>query len=110
MCRSLSGHVILRVERQLKGHTGEEEKEPCPDFGSDLDTAYSFSKHSYASSTIHSGKRNVAEAAAAQEVFAVLDEQEREATELQRLEAEDKQWLAQFESEARQTRSNSRKA
>lgn len=43
----------------------------------------------------------MAEAAAAQEVFAVLDEQEREATELQRLEAEDKQWLAQFESEAR---------
>lgn len=81
----------------------EEEKETWPDFGSIIDCtgSLSISKHSYACSSIHSVKRNeaVAEAAAAQEVWAELGEQEREATELKRLEAEDKKQLAQFESE-----------
>ncbi|KAM7380993.1 hypothetical protein PAMP_004254 [Pampus punctatissimus] len=103
-CVSLSDHIILRAERQLSGHS--EEEEPWPDYGSVLNSTSSRSrshqsKYSFASSSILSVKRNeaIAEAAAAQEVLAVLDEQDKETTELQRLEAEDKERLAQFESE-----------
>lgn len=40
-----------------------------------------------------------AEAAAQEKVLAVLDEQEREMTEFQRLVVKEKQWLARFEAE-----------
>jgi len=102
-CVSLSDHIIFRVQRQLSGHSEEEEEEPWPDHGSILNStsSQSRSKHSFASSNILSVKTNeaIAEAAAAQEILAVLDEQEKETTELQRLEAEDKERLARFESE-----------
>lgn len=107
-CISLSGFIIQKAERQLKGHTSDEEEEPWPDVGSILDSTGSLprppsrrSKCVSIHSSIHSVKRNeaAAEAAASKEILAVLDEQEREAIELQRLEAEGKQRLTQFESE-----------
>ena len=106
-CVSLSEFIILKAEKQLQGCT-EGEEEPWPDVGSILDSTGSLSRplthrsHSGSThSTVQSAKRNeaAAEAAASQEVLAVLNEQEREVTELQRLEAEDKQRLAQFEAE-----------
>lgn len=96
-CISFSGFLIKRAERQLKGHKSDEDEEPWPDVGSVLDSTGSVSRplshRSRCSSThtsIHSVKRieAVAEAAATQEVLAVLEEQEREETELQMLEAE----------------------
>lgn len=106
-CISLSGFIIQRAERQLEEHTTENE-DPWPDVGSVLDStgslSRSLSRQSKCDSTpssILSVKRYeaAAEAAASQEVLAVLGEQEKEATELQRLEAEDKEQLAQFECE-----------
>lgn len=79
------------------GHTTSEEEEPWPDVGSILDSTGSLSrplthqsKHGSNRSSIYSIKRNeaAAEAAASQEVLAVLDEKERQATELQWLESE----------------------
>ncbi|KAJ8375844.1 hypothetical protein SKAU_G00064240 [Synaphobranchus kaupii] len=99
---------MQRAERQLEGHTAEEEELPWPDVGSILDSTGSLSRtlsHRSKSSSGHSSFHSVrkyeaaAEAAASQEVLTVLDEQEREVKELQRLEAEDNQRLAQFEAE-----------
>ncbi|RXN12344.1 inner centromere -like protein [Labeo rohita] len=107
-CISLSGFIVRRAQRQREAHAADEEKEPWPDVGSILDSTGSLlrpvshqSKCSSTHSSVHSVKRNeaVAEAAASQEVLAVLEEQEREASELQKLEVESKQRLAQFEFE-----------
>lgn len=107
-CISLSDFIIQRAERQLKGHKAYKDEEPWPDVGSILDSTGSVSRplsHQSRCSSTHSSVRSVkrieavAEAAASQEVLAVLEEQEREETELQMLEAENKQRLAQFESE-----------
>lgn len=105
-CISLSDHIVQRAIRHVTVYPEQEEAEPWPDLESVLDCTSSLSKshkskYSSVSSSILSVKRNeaVVEAAAAQEVLAVLDEQDKEATELQRLETEDKQRLAQFESE-----------
>lgn len=96
-CISLSGFIIRNAERQLMGHTTTEDEEPWPDVGSILDSTGSLSrplthrsKHGSTHSSIYSVKRNeaAAEAAASREVLAVLDDQAREATELQRLESE----------------------
>ena len=59
------------------------------------------SKCGSATSSSIAVRRNeaAAEAAASQEILAVLEEQEKEETELQRLEAEDKQRQAIFEAE-----------
>lgn len=107
-CISLSGFIVRRAQGQCEGHAADVEKEPWLDVGSILDSTGSLSrppshqsKCSSTQSSIHSVKRNeaVAEAAASQEVLAVLEEQEREASELQRLEVESRQHLAQFECE-----------
>lgn len=37
-CISLSVFIIQKAERQLKGHTADEEEEPWPDVGSVLDS------------------------------------------------------------------------
>ncbi|XP_038583838.1 uncharacterized protein LOC119909695 [Micropterus salmoides] len=104
-CISLSGFIIQKAERHLKGITTED---PWPDVGSILNSTCSPSRPlshqsqcGSVNSSFHSLKKHeaAAEAAASQEVLAVLDEQEKEMTELQRLEVEDKQRLAQFESE-----------
>lgn len=42
-CVSLSGFIIQRAERQLEGHTADEEDEPWPDVGSILDSNASLS-------------------------------------------------------------------
>nr|XP_021322660.1 uncharacterized protein LOC108179640 [Danio rerio] len=108
VCISLSGFIVKRAQMHLEGHASDEIEEPWPDVGSVLDSTSSLSrplshqtKCSSTHSSIHSGKRNeaVAEAAACQEVLAVLEEQDREVSELQRLEAESKLRMAQFESE-----------
>ncbi|XP_049331632.1 uncharacterized protein LOC125799291 [Astyanax mexicanus] len=105
-CIALSEFIVRKAGRLIEGHTTEEES--WPDVGSILDSTGSISrplshqsKFGSAHSSIHSVKRKeaVAEAAASKEVLAVLDEQEREVMELQKLEAESKQRLAQFESE-----------
>ncbi|XP_062248605.1 uncharacterized protein LOC133957162 [Platichthys flesus] len=88
--------MIEKAERQLKGHTAEEE-EPWPDVGSVLDSTGSLSrplsqrsKRGSNYTSVCSVKRYeaAAEAAASREVLAVLEEQERETTELRRLETE----------------------
>ena len=65
LCISLSGCIIQRAERKLKGYTADEEDEPWPDVGSILDSTCSLSqspsRHSKCGSTrssIHSVKRN----------------------------------------------------
>ena len=107
-CVELSGFITQRADRQLKGLTTDDEEEPWPDVGSTLDSTGSTSKPmSYrskcgsATSSSIAVRRNeaAAEAAASQEILAVLEEQEKEETELQRLEAEDKQRQAIFEAE-----------
>ncbi len=107
-CISLSGFIVKRAQEQCEGHAADVEEEPWPDVGSILDSTGSLSrplshqsKRSSTHSSIHSVKRNdaVAEAAASQEVLAVLEEKEREAAELQRLEVESRQRLTQFEFE-----------
>lgn len=81
------------------------EQEPRPDVGSILDSTSSSIKVTIPQicsfhSSIQSLKRKDAEAAASQDVLAVLNEQQREVTELQRPEVEEKQRLAQFETES----------
>lgn len=97
-CISLSDFIIRKAEKQLKEHTTGEEEEPWPDVGSILDSTGSLlrrpglhrSKCGSIHSSIHSVKRSeaAAEVAASQVVLAVLDEQEREEIELQKLETE----------------------
>ena len=98
---------LHKRHRQLKGLTTDDEEEPWPDVGSILDSTGSMSKPmSYrskcgsANSSSIAVRRNeaAAEAAASQEILAGLEEQEREETELQMLQAEDKQRLAIFEA------------
>lgn len=90
-CLSLSGFIIQKAHRQLKGHAADMEEEPWPDVGSILDSTGSLSRPpSHQSrcgsthSSIHSVKRNeaAAGAAASQEVLAVFEEQEKEVVEL----------------------------
>ena len=59
------------------------------------------SKCGSANSSSIAVRRNkaAAEATASEEILAVLEEQEKEETELQRLQAEDKQGQALFEAE-----------
>lgn len=94
-CVSLSAFMIRRAKEQLKGHTADKEQEPWPDVGSILDSSSSSKSPSHKYGSVHSSiqslKRKEAEAAASQEVLAVLDEQEKEVSELQRLEVEEKQ-------------------
>lgn len=106
-CVSLSAFMIKRANEQLKGHTSDQSIEPWPDVVSILDSASSSLRSpSHKCGSVHSSiqslkrKEAEAEAAASKEVLAVLDEQEKEVTELQRLEIEEKQRLAQFEAES----------
>ena len=95
---SLSDFIIRKAGKQLKDHTTGEEEESWPDVGSILDSTGSLSRpptihqsrYSSTRSSIHSVKRSeaAAEVAASQEVLAVLDEQEREEIEFQKLESE----------------------
>ncbi|XP_028316746.1 uncharacterized protein LOC114471941 [Gouania willdenowi] len=108
LCMSLSAFIVKRARSQVKGHTSDEQEEAWPDLGSILNSTGSLSMPpSHRSqcgsnhSSIQSIKRNeaAAEAAASQEVLAVLEEQDKEAAEIQKLEAEEKQRLVQFEFE-----------
>ena len=88
-CISLSDHIIQRAARHLTDYPKQEEAEPWPDFGLILDSTISLSKshkskYSSVSSSIVSVKKKnetVGEATATQ-VLAVLDEQDKEASEL----------------------------
>lgn len=91
-CTSLSDFIVKRAEKWLEGHA-EEDKEPWPDVGSCLESEGSKSKsksqgsncNSVLSST-QSVKRveAAADAAASQEILAVMEEQERQASALQK--------------------------
>ncbi|XP_023817899.1 stress response protein NST1-like isoform X1 [Oryzias latipes] len=101
-CMSLSRFIIQKTKRQLQGSPADEEEEPWPDVGSILNSTVSSSqsmsdrsKCDSFHSSVQSAKRR--DAAACQEVLAVLEEQEKEAVETSK--AEDKERLVQFESE-----------
>ena len=94
-CVAMSEFMIKRAQQLIDGDAALNE-EQWPDVGSILNSSspslkslYLRSEHNTHSSN-HSVKRDeaVAEAAAAKEVLSVLEEQDKEVTELQRLEAE----------------------
>ncbi|XP_032411399.1 uncharacterized protein LOC116714770 isoform X2 [Xiphophorus hellerii] len=94
-CTSLSAFIVRRAEKQLQGHFAEGDEEPWPDFGSCLGsestTSRSKSRRSKSSSESSQTTKRLeaeAEAAASQEILAVMEEQEKETIELQKLERE----------------------
>nr|XP_061819695.1 uncharacterized protein LOC133608465 [Nerophis lumbriciformis] len=106
-CVSMSEFMIKRAQQLIEGDAAVNE-EQWPDIGSILNSSipslkslYLRSEHNTHLSNL-SVKRDdaVAEAAAAKEVLSVLKEQDKEVTELQRLEAEEKLRAAQFEAES----------
>ena len=93
-CSSLSAFIIKQAQKYLKG---QEDEEPWPDFGSCLGSESSksrsksqMSKSSSSQCRSQTAKKveAEAEAAASKEVLAVMEEQEKEAAELQKLELE----------------------
>ncbi|KAK7888621.1 hypothetical protein WMY93_024181 [Mugilogobius chulae] len=97
-CTSLSDFIVKKAERWLEGNT-EGDKEAWPDVGSCLESegSKSKSKSQESSSTVLSHAQSIkrveaaADAAASQEILAVLEEQEKQASKLQKLEVETKQ-------------------
>ncbi|XP_039904599.1 uncharacterized protein LOC120744346 [Simochromis diagramma] len=96
-CTSLSSFIVRRAEKHLQGDLADGDEEPWPDVGSCLGSestksrsksrrSKSGSSQSY-SQTIKRIEAE-AEAAACQEILAVMEDQEREAAELKRLELE----------------------
>ncbi|KAL4008603.1 hypothetical protein ACER0C_002455 [Sarotherodon galilaeus] len=96
-CTSLSSFIVRRAEKHLQGDLADGDEEPWPDVGSCLGSestkSRSKSRRSKSSSS-QSYSQTIkrieaeAEAAACQEVLAVMEDQEREAAELQKLELE----------------------
>lgn len=109
LCAEISKFVIIRDSSLLDGKVPEGEKKDWPVAGSlfNSSTYTSSSKSNSKQSNQSSVKRQeaAAEAAASQAVLKVLQEQEREHLEIQRLEAEAKRKIADQETAARRCRS-----
>ncbi|XP_054865646.1 uncharacterized protein LOC129348710 [Amphiprion ocellaris] len=109
LCVEISGFIVNRATNRLDGK--EEEEVDWPDAGSlfqtssksgSFNTTKSMSEHSSRSSVKH--QEAAAEAAASRAVLKVLQEQEREQQEIQRLEAEVRKRAAEQEALAKQRR------
>lgn len=94
-CTSLSAYIVKRAENQLLGGFAEGDEEPWPDvgswFGYESITSRSNSQRSKSSSGQSCSQSRLeaeAEAAASQNILAVVEEQEKETAELQKLECE----------------------
>lgn len=109
LCVEVSGFILSRASSRLDGKIPEEEEQDWPEAGSlwnssksEFDSVTSIlkgpSEHSRASSVKR--QEAAADAAASQAVLQVLQEQEREQLEIQRLEAEAKRKIAAQEAAA----------
>ncbi|XDV25278.1 hypothetical protein PO909_029222 [Leuciscus waleckii] len=108
LCVEISKFIVSRALSRLHGKIPEGEKQDWPEAGSlfDSSTYKSGSVTSLKDNSVHSSRSSVkrqeaaAEAAATQAVLKVLQEQEREQLEIQRLEAEAKRKIADQEAAA----------
>ena len=109
LCVGISKLIVSKAISQLDGKIPEEERQDWPEAGSLFDTTTcrsgsftSLLKSNSECSSRSSVKRQeaAAEAAASQAVLKVLQEQEKEQLEIQRLEAEAKRKIADQEAAA----------
>lgn len=106
LCVQISKFIVCRASSRLDGNIPEGEEQDWPEAGSLFNSSVSSFTSSLKRTSVHSSgsteKRQeaAANAAASQAVLKVLQEQEREQREIQRLEAEAKKKIADQEAAA----------